>query len=130
MYSVLIKPYLFYVYLDNSKGCGILSVRPSVVEKASTVQIEYYPSDTMKVKPWDYYFYMTKNNVAFDSSGERYKKIESSEMRHVLEIKSVTPEDTGDYRIDCGSYYGTTNTASLHITGLYSVCQILSKILL
>ena len=128
MYCVLINPYL-YVYLDNSKGCGILSMRPSMVEKGSSVQIEYYPSDTMKGKPWDY-FNMTKNNVTFDSSGERYKKIETSEMRHVLEIKSVTPEDTGDYRIDCGSYYGTTNTASLHITGLYSVCQILSKILL
>ena len=28
--------------------------------------------------------------------------IESSEMRYVLEIKSVTPEDAGDYRVDCG----------------------------
>jgi len=28
--------------------------------------------------------------------------IESSEMGYVLEIKSVTPEDAGDYRVDCG----------------------------
>jgi len=99
-----------------------------MAEKGSTVQIEYYPSDR-KGKQRDY-FNMTKNNVTFDTSDERYKLIESSEMGYVLEIKSVTPEDTGDYRVDCGSYYGTTNTASLHITGLNSVCQIVSKIVL
>ena len=67
---------------------------------------------------------MTKNNVTFDTSGERHKVIEVVNMRYVLEIKSVTPEDAGNYRIDCGSYYGTTNTASLHITCRYSGCQI------
>ena len=99
-----------------------------MVNKGAAVRIEYFPSYQMKEKPWKY-FIMTKNNVTLDSSGERHKVIEVINMRYVLEIKSVTPEDAGDYRIDCGSYYGTTNTASLHMTGLYSVCRILSKIL-
>ena len=97
-------------------------MRPSVVKNGSTVWIEYYPSDIMKGKPWDY-FIMTKNNVTFDSSGERYKMIDFIKMRHVLEIKSVTTEDAGDYRVDCGSY-GTTNTASLRVAGLCPGCTI------
>jgi len=96
-----------------------------MAEKGSTVKIEYYPSDVRKGKPPDK-FNMTKNNVTFDSSGERYKVINIINMRYVLEIKSVTPEDAGDYRVDCGSDLGTTNTGSLHIAGLYSGCQILS----
>jgi len=101
-------------------------VRPSIAEKGSTVHIEYYPSDIRKGKPPDY-FNMTKNNVPFDSSKERYKVIESSELRHVLEIKSVTPEDVGDYRMDCGGYLGSTNTASLHIKGIYSFVKYYRK---
>ena len=101
-------------------------MRPSIAEKGSTVHIEYYPSDIRKGKPPDY-FNMTKNNVPFDSSKERYKVIESSELRHVLEIKSVTPEDVGDYRMDCGGYLGSTNTASLHIKGIYSFVKYYRK---
>ena len=94
-----------------------------MVKKGADVRIEYFPSYQMKGKPWNN-FIMTKNNVTFNSSGDRHKVIEAINMRYVLEIKSVTPEDAGDYRVDCGSYYGTTNTASLHMTGFYSVCRI------
>jgi len=96
-------------------------VRPSVAVKGSTVQIQYYPSDIMKGKPWNY-FIITRNNVTFNFSDGKHEVIEASEMRHVLEVKSVTTGDAGDYRVDCDSYYGTTNTASLRVVGLCPEC--------
>ena len=99
-------------------------MRPSVVKNGSTVWIEYYPSDIMKGKPWDY-FIITKNNVTTNFTDGKHEVIKGSAIWHVLEIKSVTAEDAGVYRVVCGSYNGTTNTASLRVVGLCPGCTVL-----
>jgi len=93
-----------------------------MAEKGSTVQIEYYPSDLMKEK-WDY-LTMTRNNLTLSLPRVEHKVNKELNMWYELELKSVTPEDAGDYRVDCGNYLGTTNTVSFHIIGLYSGCPI------
>jgi len=55
----------------------------------------------------------------------KHKVIKASAIWHVLEIKSVKTNDAGDYRVDCGSYYGTSNTASLRVVGLCPGCTVL-----
>jgi len=108
-------------------GCGALFVRPSTVQKGSSAMIEFYPSDQFKMSNGQKYpnnYTMIRNNVTFNFSDERHEVIEASEMRHVLEIKSVKTEDAGDYRVDCGMNLGTTNTAGLNITGLWVFCPI------
>jgi len=101
-------------------------VRPSTVKKGSPALIEFYPSDQFKEfhAPNHYNFIVMKNNVTFSFSDERHELIEASEMRHVLKITSVTPEDAGDYRLDCGRFLGTTNTASLRVASLCLCCPI------
>ena len=106
-------------------GCGALFVRPATVQQGSPVLIEFYPSDQFKMSNGQKYpnnYTMIRNNVNF--SDERHKVIEASEMRHVLEIKSVTTENAGDYRVDCWGYLGASNTAYLNITGLSYFCPM------
>ena len=108
-------------------GCGALFVRPSTVQKGSPVMIEFYPSDQFKMSNGQNYlnnYTMKRNNATFNFSDVKHELIEASEMRHVLEIKSVKTEDAGDYRVDCGSYLGSTNTAFLNVTGLCYFCPI------
>ena len=69
---------------------------------------------------------MMRNNETINFSNESHEVTEASEMRHVLKIKSVTPEDAGDYRVDCLGVLGTSNTAYLRIAGL---CYILSNLI-
>jgi len=102
-------------------------VRPSIVKSGSRALIEFYPSDQFKTFHADTHHYIVmRNNVAFSFSDERHELTEASEMRHVLEIKSVTPEDAGEYRVDCLGFIGTSNTAYLRIAGL---CYILSNLI-
>jgi len=100
-------------------------VRPSTAKRGSRALIEFYPSDQFKKNYADINDYIVvRNNVTLSLFEERrHELIEVSEMRHVLEITSMTPEYAGDYRVDCKGSYGTTNTACLNITGLcfYSV---------
>jgi len=94
-------------------------VRPSIVKRGSPVQIEFYPSNQLKKFHADIHHpKMMRNNETINFSNESHEVIEASEIRHVLKIKSVTTEDAGDYRVDCGGVLGTTNTACLNITGL------------
>ena len=112
--------------LDNTRGCGILVVRPPMAMTGSPVLIEFYSFFQLKIfAPLYERYTITRNNVTNSFPDERHKMIETSEMRHVLEVKSVTPEDAGDYRVDCGSYLGTTNTDRLHVTGLCLCCPYL-----
>jgi len=93
----------------------------------SPALIEFYSSDQLKkiFAPLYERYTITRNNVTISFPDERHKMIETSEMRHVLEVKSVTSEDAGDYRMDCGSYLGTTNTDRLHVAGLCFCCTYL-----
>ena len=126
---MFIKHTLFLI--DNTQGCGILFVHPSTVKTGSPALIEFYPSDQIKKSHVYIYDYdIVRNNVTFNFSGERherYELIEASEMRHVLQMKSVTPEDAGDYRVDCRSYLGTTDIASLRVAGLRLCCLIIYR---
>jgi len=100
-------------------------VRPSIVKSGSRALIEFYPSDQFKkVGVDEKAFTMIRNNETFNFSRIKHEVIEASEMRHVLEIKSVTHEDAGDYRVDCGKNLGNTNTACLNITGLCYFCAV------
>jgi len=118
-----------YVSIDSTNGCGTLCVRPSTAKSGSCALIEFYPSDQFRKKYSDINDYnVVRNNVTLSFFGERHELIEASEMRHVLEIKSVTSEYAGDYRVDCKGSYGTTNTACLIITGFCSFLSSLSTL--
>jgi len=99
-------------------------VRPSTVKSGSRALIEFYPSDQFK----KYYahkidYNILRNNKTINLPDERHEWNKSNEMRHVLEIRSVTTEDAGDYRVDCERLLGSTNTACLNITGRYYFIQ-------
>jgi len=99
-------------------------VRPSTVKSGSRALIEFYPSDQFKkynAHKIDYK--ILRNNKTLNLPDERHEWNKSSEMRRVLEIKSVTTEDAGDYRVDCERLLGSTNTACLNITGRYYFIQ-------
>jgi len=105
-------------------------VHPSTAKGCSPALIEFYPSDQFKeyhahentINDYNFNIKIMRNNATLRFSDQRHEVIEAREMRHVLEIKSVTPDDAGDYRVDCWGFLGTSNTAYLRIAGL---CYIL-----
>ena len=101
-------------------------MRPSTAKSGSRALIEFYPSDQFRKYYADIHDYnVVRNNVTLSCFDERHKLIEATEKRHVLEIKYVSSEYAGDYRVDCKDSYGTTNTACLNITGF---CSFLSSL--